>query len=99
MQVLYAGKKKGWGLFASAHIECGSFIVEYMGEVRVLQCVAVCCSVLQCVAVCCSVLQCAAVCCVLQCVAVCCSVMKCAVVCCSTLQSVQPTFVNEDILH
>ena len=25
---------------------------------RVLQCVAVCCSVLQCVAVCCSVLQC-----------------------------------------
>jgi len=30
---------------------------------RVLQCVAVRCSVLQCVAVCCSVLQCAAVCC------------------------------------
>jgi len=28
---------------------------------RVLQCVAVCCSVLQCVAVCCSVLQCGAV--------------------------------------
>jgi len=35
---------------------------------RVLQCVAVCCSVLQCVAVCCSVLQ---------CVAVCCSVVQC----------------------
>jgi len=30
---------------------------------RVLQCVAVCCSVSQCVAVCCSVLQCVAVCC------------------------------------
>ena len=30
-------------------------------EVRMLQCVAVCCSVLQCVAVCCSVLQCVAV--------------------------------------
>ena len=30
---------------------------------RVMQCVAVCCSVLQCVAVCCSVLQCAAACC------------------------------------
>jgi len=28
---------------------------------RVIQCVAVCCSVLQCVAVCCSVLQCVAV--------------------------------------
>ena len=39
-------------------------------RLRVLQRVAVCCSVLQCVAVCCSVLQCVAVCCgVLQCVA------------------------------
>jgi len=60
---------------------------------RVLQCVAVCCSVLQCVvatfhgketnesvAVCCSVLQCVAVCCsVLQCVAVCCRVLQCVV--------------------
>jgi len=33
------------------------------GTTRVLQCVAVCCSVLQCVVVCCSVLQCVAVCC------------------------------------
>jgi len=32
--------------------------VEKNGQVRVLQCVAVCCSVLQCVAVCCIVLQC-----------------------------------------
>jgi len=32
---------------------------------RVLQCVAVCCSVLQCVAVRCSVLQCIAVCCII----------------------------------
>jgi len=48
---------------------------------RVLQRVAVYCSVLQCVAVCCSVLQCVAVCCfVLQCVAVCCSVLQCVVV-------------------
>jgi len=31
--------------------------------IRVLHCVAACCSVLQCVAVCCSVLQCVAVCC------------------------------------
>ena len=30
---------------------------------KVMECVAVCCSVLQCVAVCCSVLQCVAVCC------------------------------------
>ena len=53
---------------------------------RVLQCVAVCCSVLQCVAVCCSVLQCVAVCCsVSQCVAVCRSVLQCAAVCCSVL--------------
>ena len=38
---------------------------------RMLQCVAVCCSVLQCIAVYCSVLQCIAVCCsVLQCVPV-----------------------------
>ena len=50
---------------------------------RVLQCVAVCCSVLQCVAVCCSVLQCVAVCrSVSQCVAVCCSVLQCVAVCC-----------------
>jgi len=35
---------------------------------RVLQCVAVCCSMWQCVAVCCNALQCVAVCCsVLQC--------------------------------
>ena len=48
---------------------------------RVLQCVAVCCSVLQCVAVSCSVLRCVAVCCsVLQCVAVCCSVLQCVAV-------------------
>ena len=53
---------------------------------RVLQCVAVCCSVLQCVAVCCSVYQCVAVlsisvnayisCSMVQCVAVCCSVIE-----------------------
>ena len=33
-----------------------------IASTRMLQCVAVCCSVLQCVAVCCSVLQCVAVC-------------------------------------
>ena len=33
VKVAYAGKKKGWGLFAAADIECGAFIVEYMGEV------------------------------------------------------------------
>ena len=38
---------------------------------KVLQCVAVCCSVLQCVAVCCSV---------------CCSVLQCVAVCCSALE-------------
>jgi hypothetical protein len=32
-EVMYAGKKKGWGLFATADIEAGSFVVEYMGEV------------------------------------------------------------------
>jgi len=52
----------------SRHIyECVKSLVA-----RVLQCVAVCCSVLQRGAVCCSVLQCVAVCCsVLQCVAAC----------------------------
>jgi len=46
---------------------------------RVLQCVAVRCSVLRCVAVCCGVLRCVAVCySVLQCVAVRCSVLQCA---------------------
>jgi len=53
----------------------------------VLQCVAVCCSVfrvLQYVAVYCSVLQCVAVCCsALQWVAVGCSVLQCVAVCCS----------------
>jgi len=37
--------------------------IAHNALVRVLQCVAMCCSVLQCAAVCCSVLQCAAVCC------------------------------------
>ena len=74
--------------------------VSRLVTIRVLQCVAVCCSVLQlsqCVAVCCSVLiqdglslifQ--------QCVAsgsdssvaVCCSVLQCVAVCCSVLQCV-----------
>jgi len=71
--------------------------------VRVLQYVAVCCSVLecdtvhcnvlQCIAVCCGVLQCDVMCCsvccsVLQCVAVCCGVLQCDVMCCSVLQCV-----------
>ena len=70
--------------------------------VRVVQCVAVCCSVLQFVAVCTLgntlqhtathfrfVLQFVAVCCrVLPFVAVCCSVLQCVVVCCSVLQCV-----------
>jgi len=66
---------------------------------KLLQCVAVCCSVLQCVAVCCSVLQCVSVLPVklvdeahldkmLQCVAVCCSVLQCVAVCCSVVQCV-----------
>ena len=54
---------------------------SHMLAYRVLQHVAVWCSVFQCVAcvaVCCSVLQYVAVCCsVLQCVAVCCSVLQC----------------------
>ena len=49
-------------------------------HLRVLQCVAVCCSSLQCCAVCCSVLQC-----VVQCIAfgciLCCSVLQCVAVC------------------
>jgi len=70
--------------------------LRYARPMRLLQCVAVRCSVLQCVAVCCSVLQCVAMCCsVLQCVAVCClryvrprSVLQCVAVCCSVLQYV-----------
>jgi len=65
----------------------GRSAVFVVHPLRVLQCVAVCCSALQCVAVRCSVLQCVAVCCiVLQCVAVCCSVLQCVAVCCSVLQ-------------
>jgi len=66
------------------------------GKSRVLQCVAVCCSVLQCVAVCCSVIafatnvfNCNSRCGksrVLQCVAVCCSGLQCVAACCSVLQ-------------
>ena len=54
-----------------------------------LQCGAVCCSVLRSVAVYCSVLQCVAVCCnVSHCVAVRCSVLQCVAVCCSALQCI-----------
>jgi len=57
-------------------------------NVRVLQCVAMCCNVLQCVAACSRVLICVAVCCsAMQCVAVCCSVLQCVAVCCSALFS------------
>ena len=49
-------------------IMCGEWLLAkppptcvLQDEYRMLQCVAVCCSVLQCVAVCCSVLQCVAV--------------------------------------
>ena len=68
-------------------------VVEAL-DVRVLQSVAVCCSVLlllrlrmsrvlQCAIMSCSE-SCAAVCCrVWQCVAVCCSVLQCVAVCCS----------------
>jgi len=55
---------------------------------RVLQCVAVCCSVLQCVAVRCRAWQSVAVSCsVVQCVAVCFRVLQCVAVCCSELHS------------
>ena len=69
--------------------------------IRMLQCVAVCCSALLCVAECCSVLWFVAVCCiVLRGVAVCCSVLQCRpcttwvesvfwrCMCCSALQCV-----------
>ena len=72
-------------------------------HMKVMQCVAVCCSVLQCVVIATllahlvehhkKVLQCVAVyCSVLQCIAVCCSersrVLQCVAVCCSVLQCV-----------
>ena len=62
-------------------VDCiGGSTVNDNLQVRVLQCVAVCCSVF------CSVLQCVAVCCsVLQCVAVCCSVLRCVAEYCSVL--------------
>jgi len=44
----------------AVHQKCVAGVLQRV--YRVLQCVAVCCSVLQCVAVCCSVLQCVAVC-------------------------------------
>ena len=62
-------------------LQCVLVMKNYLPDglpVRVLQCVAVCCSMLQCVAVCCSVLQrvaecCRAAQCVVVCVAVCAS--------------------------
>jgi len=72
-------------LRCSVHSD-GCTLDTCINDMRVKQCVAVCCSVLQCVAVCCSVLQCVAVCCsVLQCAAVCCCVLQCVAVCCSVL--------------
>ena len=73
-------------------------------QMRVLQCVTVCCSMLQCVVVCCRMLQCAAVCCsVLQCAAVCCSVLQCVAVCCSvlscTLQVSHARIRTNNVLH
>ena len=38
-----------------------NILLQYISKMRLLQCVAVCCSVLQPVAVCCSVLQCVTV--------------------------------------
>jgi len=57
----------GYGLNCELFIFHFSFIV-YCRYPRVLQCVAVCCSMLQYVAVCCTVLHCVALCC-----SVCCS--------------------------
>ena len=80
----------------------GVDFIVHNGGVRLLQCVAVCCSVLQSVAVCWSTLKCEVRCIVhragvrllqcvavylLQCVAVCCSVLQCAAKCCSVLRS------------
>ena len=68
---------------------CTLELLARQRQPRVLQCVAVCCSVLLCAAVCCSVLQCVAVCCcVLLCVAVCCSALLCVAGCCCVLQCV-----------
>jgi len=70
----------------------GDSIGKY-GQVRVLQCVAMCCSVFQCVAVLTIVLKSMGryVCWqvrVLQCVAVCCNVLQCVAMCFSELQCV-----------
>jgi len=80
---------------------------QLTGSLRVLQCVAVCCSVLQAAnsqahSVCCSVLQCVAVCCRLPthrltpCVTVCHSVLQCVAVCCRVWQCVA---VCDGVLH
>jgi len=70
---------------------------------RVLQCVAVCCSVLQCVAVCGKYLlnlQVRHVCqSALQCVAVRCSVLHCVAVCCSLSQCVECVAVCCSVLQ
>ena len=67
----------------------------FLAIIRVLQCVAVYCSVLQCVAVCCIVIQRVEVCCgqsadreprgscVIKCVSIWCCVFQCVAVCCS----------------
>ena len=67
-----AGKSRA----AVAAASTPSYVLKQV-DIRVLQCVAVCCNVLQRAAVCCRVLQCVAMCCnVLQCVAECCNVSK-----------------------
>jgi len=78
----------------------------FVCEFRVLQCVAVCCSVLQSVAECCSlslthILVCVASYCrsaknsnqFIMCVAVCCSVLQCVAVCCTTQYIMKPVCV------
>ena len=75
-----------WAVTARASGWC---VLMFVPDVRVLQCVAVCCSVLRCVAVCWSVLQYVAVCrSMSQCVAVCRRMLQRVAMCCSVLQCV-----------
>ena len=66
------------------------------GEVKLLQCVAACCSI----ALCCTALQCVAVCCiVLHCIAVCCSVLQCVAVSSSWFHRLVPNTFPSPVLQ
>jgi len=79
-----------WVLHGGNHYTV--LIARSKGLLKLVQCVAVCCSVLQCVAHHYTVLiaRSKGLLKLVQCVAVCCSVLQCVAVCCSVLHIIIP---------